>query len=87
MARNGSPHQLDRRPDFGVRYLSTLFSITFLGHQLGAFVGAWVGGIVFDSTGTYMPVWLAAIALSVAAALLCVPIDERPVKRLAMRAA
>lgn len=72
---------------FGVRYLSTLFSIAFLGHQLGSFVGAWAGGAAFDLTGSYMPVWLASIALSLVAAALCVPIDERAIKRLAMRAA
>lgn len=72
---------------FGVKYLSTLFSIAFLGHQLGSFVGAWMGGAVFDATGSYLPVWLASIALSVIAAALCVPIDERAIKRLAIRPA
>ena len=72
---------------FGVKYLSTLFSIAFLGHQLGAFAGAWAGGAVFDLTGSYGPVWLAAIALSVVAAALCVPIDERAIERAAVRGA
>jgi MFS family permease len=72
---------------FGVKYLSTLFSIAFLGHQLGAFIGAWSGGAIFDLTASYQPVWLAAIALSVVAAALCVPIDERAIQRPAMRAA
>src|SRR5947207_12270809 len=72
---------------FGVRYLSTLFSIAFLGHQLGSFVGAWAGGAAFDLTGSYMPVWLASIALSVVAAALCLPIDERAIQRLAIRPA
>src|SRR5713226_8613252 len=72
---------------FGVKYLSTLFSIAFLGHQLGAFVGAWAGGAVFDLTASYLPVWLAAIALSVVAAALCVPIDERAIERAAVRGA
>ena len=67
---------------FGVKYLSTLFSISFLGHQLGAFLGAWAGGAVFDAAGSYQAVWLAAIALSVLAAALCVPIDERAMPRL-----
>jgi MFS family permease len=65
---------------FGVKYLSTLFSIAFLGHQLGAFAGAWAGGAVFDLTQSYQPVWLAAIALSVLAAALCVPINERALR-------
>lgn len=72
---------------FGVKYLSTLFSICFLGHQLGAFIGAWAGGAVFDLTGSYQPVWLSAIALSVVAAALCVPIDERAIARPAARGA
>jgi MFS family permease len=67
---------------FGVKYLSTLFSISFLGHQLGAFLGAWAGGAVFDASGSYQAVWLAAIALSLVAAALCVPIDERAMPRL-----
>jgi MFS family permease len=62
---------------FGVKYLSTLFSISFLGHQLGAFSGAWAGGAVFDATGSYQIVWLCSIVLSVIAAALCVPINER----------
>ena len=66
---------------FGVQYLSTLFSIAFLGHQLGSFGGAWAGGAIFDSTGSYQPVWIACIALSVLAAALCVPIDEREIVR------
>jgi len=72
---------------FGVKFLSTLFSIAFLGHQLGAFVGAWAGGAIFDATGSYQLVWLAAIALSIIAAALCVPIDERVIARPARAAA
>lgn len=66
---------------FGVKFLSTLFSIAFLGHQLGAFIGAWAGGAVFDLTGSYQLVWLTAIALSVVATALCIPIDERTLVR------
>ncbi|HEU4351657.1 MAG TPA: MFS transporter [Burkholderiales bacterium] len=65
---------------FGVKYLSTLFSIAFLGHQLGAFTGAWVGGAVFDATGSYQWVWMISIALSIVAAALCVPINERSLR-------
>ena len=72
---------------FGVKYLSTLFSVAFLGHQLGAFIGAWAGGAIFDATGSYQLVWLASIALSVIAAALCVPIDERALVRPVMRPA
>jgi MFS family permease len=65
---------------FGVKFLSTLFSIAFLGHQLGAFIGAWAGGAVFDVTNSYLPVWAASIALSVLAAALCIPINERALR-------
>jgi len=72
---------------FGVKYLSTLFSLAFLGHQLGGFLGAWAGGAIFDATGSYTVVWLASIALSLMAAVLCVPIDERTLERAPVPAA
>ena len=72
---------------FGVKYLSMLFSLAFLGHQLGGFLGAWTGGAIYDATGSYRLVWLATIALSVVAAALCVPIDERVLLRPSVRAA
>jgi MFS family permease len=65
---------------FGVKYLSTLFSIAFLGHQLGAFIGAWAGGAVFDLTGSYYLVWMVSVGLSVVAAALCIPINERALR-------
>ncbi len=68
---------------FGLKYLSTLFSIAFLGHQIGAFAGAWAGGAVFDATGSYYWVWMVSIALSVVACGLCLPIDERALVRTA----
>jgi predicted MFS family arabinose efflux permease len=67
---------------FGVKYLSTLFSIAFLGHQIGSFLGAWYGGLMFDLTGSYTTVWIFCVVLSVVAAALCVPIDERDVTAL-----
>ena len=67
---------------FGVKYLSTLFSIAFLGHQIGSFLGAWYGGFMFDRTGSYTTVWIFCVVLSVVAAALCVPIDEREVVTL-----
>jgi MFS family permease len=71
---------------FGVKYLSTLFSFVFLGHQIGSFLGGWYGGYMFDLTGSYLTVWMVAVGLSVLAAVMCLPIDERelaalPVKR------
>jgi predicted MFS family arabinose efflux permease len=68
---------------FGMRYLSTLFGIVFLSHQVGASLGVWLGGWVYDKTGSYDAVWYIAIALGLISALLHWPIDERPVERLA----
>ncbi len=63
---------------FGARYLSTLFGIVFLSHQLGTFLGAWVGGYVFDLTGSYDSVWIASVVLGLLAAVLHLPIRETP---------
>lgn len=65
---------------FGTRYLSTLYGIVFLSHQIGAFLGAWLGGVEYDRTGTYTNVWLAAILLSVTAAVLHWLIRDAPVQ-------
>ena len=67
---------------FGVRYFATLSGIVFFGHQLGSFLGAWLGGFVYDRTGSYDGMWVAAIALAVTAALIHLPINESPVARL-----
>lgn len=66
---------------FGMRHMGTLFGVVFLSHQLGSFVGVWLGGYLYDATGTYDVVWWIAIALGVAAAILHWPIDERSVDR------
>ena len=55
---------------FGVRYVSTLFGMVFFGHQVGAFCGAWLGGFVFDRTGSYNAVWLTALGLSLVAMVI-----------------
>ena len=68
---------------FGTRYLATLFGIVFLSHQIGSFLGIWLGGIAFDLTGSYNVVWWAGVALGIVSALLHWPIDERPVARQA----
>lgn len=67
---------------FGVQNMSMLGGIVFLCHQVGAFLGGWLGGRVFDRTGSYDAVWLIAIGLSLVAALLNWPIRETPVARL-----
>lgn len=66
---------------FGVQYLSMLFGIVYLGHQIGAFLGGWLGGLVFDATGFYLPVWIIAIGLSVMAAVCNALADDREVRR------
>ena len=68
---------------FGLRYMSMLTGVVFLGHQLGAFLGVWLGGRIFDETGSYLLAWLIAIGLSVIAALCSWPINEKPLVRQA----
>jgi predicted MFS family arabinose efflux permease len=60
----------------GTRHLSTLFGFTFLSHQVGAFFGAWLGGIAMSMTGSYNWVWYADMGLAVFAALVNLPIRE-----------
>ncbi|MEX6502589.1 MFS transporter [Pseudomonas zhanjiangensis] len=67
---------------FGVRNLSMLGGIVFLFHQLGAFLGGWMGGYLYDKTGSYDLVWQIAILLSLMAAALNWPVREQPVARL-----
>ena len=64
---------------FGPRYLATLVGIVFLMHQLGSFLGAWLGGLTFEQTGSYDLIWWTVVLLGVVAALLHWPIDERPI--------
>jgi len=65
---------------FGVRYISTLFGFVFLGHQIGSFLGVWLGGYIFDTTRSYDLIWICAMALGVMSALLHWPIDDRDVR-------
>ena len=69
---------------FGTRYLATLFGLTLLSHQIGGFLGAWLGGIAFVSTGSYDWMWYADIALALAASLVSLPIREARMGRLAV---
>src|ERR687893_2259049 len=71
---------------FGTRYLGTLFGIVFLSHQVGAFLGVWLGGLAFEQTGSFMPIWWAGIALAIVAAGLHWPIVERPAPSFAASA-
>lgn len=64
---------------FGPTYMATLFGVVFLSHQIGAFLGVWMGGYLYDVTGSYDVVWWLIVVLGVAAAGLHWPIDERAV--------
>jgi MFS family permease len=68
---------------FGTRWLGTLGGFAFFSHQVGGFLGVWLGGIVFDRTGSYNPVWWLAILFGVLSALINLPIVEKPVPRMA----
>lgn len=68
---------------FGVRYLAMLGGFVFFSHQIGSFFGVWLGGLIYDRTGNYNAVWMIAIALGIFAALINMPIREKPLARLA----
>lgn len=69
------------RQIFGSQYMSTLYGLVFLTHQVGSFLGAWAGGRIFDATGSYDTVWMATIVMALISALLHLPIDDRPLVR------
>lgn len=64
---------------FGPRYLATLVGVVFLMHQLGSFLGAWLGGLAFERTGSYDLIWWSVVLTGIIAALLHWPIDEQPI--------
>ena len=68
---------------FGLRYMATLTGIVFFGHQVGSFTGVWLGGWLYDNFGSYDPMWWAMIGLSIFATIVHLPINERPLARLA----
>lgn len=68
---------------FGIRYMATLFGIVFLSHQIGSFIGVWMGGALFDTYKSYDGMWWAGVVLGLVAAILHLPIDEKPLQRLA----
>ena len=69
---------------FGVQYMSMLGGFVFLSHQIGSFMGAWLGGKLYDATGNYDLVWWIAVALGVVAALINLPVRETAIARIAM---
>jgi predicted MFS family arabinose efflux permease len=66
---------------FGIRHLSMLSGFVFLSHQVGSFLGVWLGGVVYDRTGSYDRVWMLTVALGVFAALINLPVRETPIAR------
>lgn len=67
---------------FGTRHLGMLAGVVFLSHQVGSFLGVWLGGYLFDHFGSYNPVWWLGVALGIFAAIVHWPIKEAPVERL-----
>jgi predicted MFS family arabinose efflux permease len=61
---------------FGPRYMGMLYGVAFLSHQIGSFVGVWLGGYVYDTTGSYSLVWYLGILLGLASAAINLPIKE-----------
>ena len=66
---------------FGAKNLSMLFGIVFLNHQIGSFLGAYLGGVFYDIFGNFDYAWYLAIVLSFVATLLHLPIDEKPIRK------
>jgi len=67
---------------FGTRWLAMLFGFTFFSHQVGGFLGVWLGGFVFDHYGSYNPIWWLSVMFGVLSAIINLPIVEQPVGRL-----
>jgi predicted MFS family arabinose efflux permease len=71
---------------FGTRWLAMLFGFAFFSHQIGGFLGVWLGGFVFEATGSYDLVWWLSVFFGVASAAINLPIVEKPVVRPALAA-
>jgi MFS family permease len=72
---------------FGTRWLATLYGFVFFSHQVGGFLGAWMGGVIYERTGSYDIVWWFAVLTGILSALINLPIVEKPVERPAAVAA
>jgi MFS family permease len=72
---------------FGTKWLTMLFGFAFFSHQVGGFLGVWLGGVLFEMTGSYDWIWWGSIALGIASAVVSLPIVEKPVARPAPAAA
>jgi MFS family permease len=67
---------------FGTRYMAMLYGFAFFSHQVGGFLGVWLGGVLYEIYGNYALVWWLSVALGIASALINLPIKERPVERI-----
>ncbi len=72
---------------FGPRYMGMLYGIAFLSHQIGSFVGVWLGGVVYDQTGAYDLVWYLGILLGLGSAAIHIPINERSATNFVLKSA
>jgi predicted MFS family arabinose efflux permease len=68
---------------FGTRWMATLFGFAFFSHQVGGFLGVWLGGLLYTETGSYNLVWWLSVLLGVISAVINLPIIEKPIGRLA----
>ncbi|MEM9968197.1 MAG: MFS transporter [Pseudomonadota bacterium] len=69
---------------YGLRYMGTLYGIVFFSHQLGSFLGVWLGGRMYDAFGSYTEVWWIGVAVGAFSAVVHLPIKERPLKNVAV---
>ena len=72
---------------FGTRWFATLYGFAFVSHQVGGFLGVWLGGTVFERFGSYTPIWWLSVLFGVLSALINLPIVEAPVRRVAAQPA
>jgi MFS family permease len=68
---------------FGTRWMATLFGFAFFSHQVGGFLGVWLGGLLYTTTGSYNVVWWLSVVLGIVSAIINLPIVEKPIERLA----
>ena len=68
---------------FGLKFMATLFGLVFLSHQVGSFIGVWMGGLLYDRTGSYDAMWWAGVCFGVFAAIVHLPINDKPVVPIA----
>ena len=69
---------------FGTRWMATLFGFAFFSHQVGGFSAVWLGGLLFERTGSYDVIWWLSVALGIVSAIINLPIVEKPVARTAL---